>query len=367
MITHKYVHHHHLQMMGERSRIWAPSSSSSSLSSTSNTFFSQRPLHFPFVGVCHSSRHYASIVASSSGVHTRQQQQMHQLLFRPTQQLHQLLIPNTNTLLTQKPPQQQRSQFAIRAKRGGKKGKGRKKVDPNLPLINEHLIAELFNKTKHDAITADTYEVRLIVDQGFVKEDDAESEGDDSDDDLDDADGNSSESSSKGGGGGGGQRATTTQVATLTEAIAISHEHSLDLMEVSIAQTPPVIKAVDFDKWQYEQKKIQKAALTKKKQEGSGAISDRSLKEFKFRAGIDFHDLERKTNNMIKYLTKGHAIRVTLTARQRTLKEDAAAIETTFERVKELVGDRAVEARGMRANDRKSYGTLLLHPNKASK
>ena len=70
---------------------------------------------------------------------------------------------------------------------------------------------------------------------------------------------------------------------------------------------------------------------------------------------------------MIKYIEKGHAIRVTLTARKWMLAKDEQAITTTFERVRELLGDRAVEARGMKANDRKSYGSLLLHPNKSYK
>lgn len=234
--------------------------------------------------------------------------------------------------------QQRQLSSRPRPKRGGKK-----KIDPNAPLLNEHLIAELFNKMKGNVgrnISADTYEVRLIVDQGFQKESDEEGEET------------------------GGKPNVTTEVVTLNKAISIAHEHALDLMEVTIHQSPPVIKAVDFDKFLYDQKKKQSKAATKKKREGGGAISDRPLKEFKFRAGIADHDLERKANNMIKYLEKGHAIRVTLTARMRSLREDAAAIDTTLDRVKELVGDRAVEARGMKANDRKSYGSLLLHPSK---
>ena len=54
-------------------------------------------------------------------------------------------------------------------------------------------------------------------------------------------------------------------------------------------------------------------------------------------------------------------MKVTLTARQRSLNDDADTIRTTLERVKELLGDRAVEARGMKLNDWNSYGTLLLH------
>jgi hypothetical protein len=54
-------------------------------------------------------------------------------------------------------------------------------------------------------------------------------------------------------------------------------------------------------------------------------------------------------------------VRVTLTARQRSLNDNTDAIRTTLKRVRELLGDRAVEARGMKSNNRNSYGTLLLH------
>ncbi len=54
-------------------------------------------------------------------------------------------------------------------------------------------------------------------------------------------------------------------------------------------------------------------------------------------------------------------MRVTLTARQRSLNDNTDAIRTTLKRVRELLGDRAVEARGMKSNNRNSYGTLLLH------
>jgi translation initiation factor IF-3 len=156
----------------------------------------------------------------------------------------------------------------------------------------------------------------------------------------------------------------SSEVTTLNHAITIAHEYELDLMEVTLQVYPPVIKAVNYDKYVYEQRRKQsKAISSKKKKGGGGAISDRPTKEYKFRAGIADHDLKRKTRDMIEYLEAGHAVRVTLTARQRSLNEDGNAITTTLERVKELLGDKAVEARGMRANDRNSHGSLLFHPS----
>ncbi|KAL7454223.1 hypothetical protein ACHAWC_005862 [Mediolabrus comicus] len=268
------------------------------------------------------------------------------------------------------------------SKRNIKRGRSNNKSphnDENAPLLNEHLIAELFNQMNKGKgggggssgggakISADTFEVRLIVDAGRGKK--GSSSNDDNTDDDDDNDSNNNNNNNK-----SSSSNHDTQIVTLNEAINMSHELSLDLMEVTLKQDPPVIKAVSYDKWLYDQKKKQskkKPSSDRKKGGGEGgggggAISDRPLKEFKFRAGIADHDLERKANNMLQYLSKGHAIRVTLTARQRSLNEDAQAISTTLDRVKELIGDKAVEVRGMKANERKSYGNLLLHPNKNS-
>ena len=271
--------------------------------------------------------------------------------------LHSYCLHNS----TQQPlipiTRQQQCQFSSRPspRRGNKK-----KVDDNIPLLNEHLIAELFNRMKgrSGTISADTYEVRLLVEHGHNKKEGTINDDDNAESANGENDTSTASSSST------TPTTPSSQLTTLNEAITIAHEHALDLMEVTLHVSPPVIKAVDFDKWQYEQKKKQAQLTSKKKKEGGGAISDRALKEFKFRAGIADHDLERKTNNMLKYLSKGHAIRVTLTARKKSLDADAEAIHTTLERVKELVGDRAIEARGLKANDRKSAGSLVFHPAK---
>ncbi len=292
--------------------------------------------------------------------------------------------------------------------------KTRSSTDDKAPLLNEHLIAELFNKMRGrvgrgEEISADTYQVRLIVDRGRsmndnnsaennmnsssssssssrstniisnnksdekendihnqeVDADDIDSnddeEVDDEEDEDEEYDGDALSSSSP---TKSSSLSQSSQVTTLNRAISIAHEYELDLMEVTLQVHPPVIKAVNYDKYNYEQKRKQsKIASSKKKRGGGGAISDRPVKEYKFRAGIADHDLNRKTRGMLEYLEAGHAVRVTLTARQRSLNEDGNAITTTLERVKELLGDKAVEARGMKANDRNSYGSLLFHPN----
>ena len=217
------------------------------------------------------------------------------------------------------------------------------KKDDNAPLLNEHLIAELLKN--RPGSSANSYEVRLVLDTGRnsnKNKKENESEHDDEQTNTEEA------------------PMPTTQIVTIDKAISIAHDHSLDLMEVTLKGDPPVIKALDFEKFLYQQKK--KESKSKSKQ-GGGAISDKPLKEFKFRAGIAEHDLLRKAKNMIGYLEKGHAVRVTLTARMKMLREDTQAIKTTLDRVKELVGDKGVEVKALQANERGSYGNLLMHPN----
>ena len=67
---------------------------------------------------------------------------------------------------------------------------------------------------------------------------------------------------------------------------------------------------------------------------------------------------------VIRYLGRGHVVRVMLMVRQRSLKDNADGIRTMLKRVRELLGDRAVEARRMKLNNWISYGTLLLNPRK---
>jgi len=258
-------------------------------------------------------------------------------------------------------PPSTRRPFASRSR-----GKRKKKEDANAPLLNEHLIAALFNrKGRGGTATADTFEVRLIVDRGRaptaggagVEAGEATAAAGTAEEDDEGGDADAEEEA------GEDAADDASQVTTLARAIALTHELELDLMEVTLRADPPVLRAADADGWLYAQRRRERRAAAQKRREGGGAVSDRATKEFKFRAGIADHDLERKAGRMMGYLDKGHAVQVTLTARGYMLRQDEGAIATTLDRVRELVGDRAVEARGMRANARKNYGSLLLHPN----
>ncbi len=95
------------------------------------------------------------------------------------------------------------------------------------------------------------------------------------------------------------------------EAIALAGEKGLDLIEISPTANPPVCKIMAWDKFQFQQQK--KGKQNKKKKE-------KRLKEFRFKAGIGEQDEARKIKRAKEFLTKGHAVKITLIPTHRVIK-----------------------------------------------
>lgn len=81
------------------------------------------------------------------------------------------------------------------------------------------------------------------------------------------------------------------------------------------------------------------------------------------KAGIDDSDLNRKVQNMISYLQKGHPCQVAITSNRRNLRQDSNAVVTTLDRVCELVGENGTQQGVMKKNTFGSRGSLLFQPN----
>ena len=95
------------------------------------------------------------------------------------------------------------------------------------------------------------------------------------------------------------------------DALRLAQEQELDLVEVAPTAKPPVCRIMDYGKFKYEQSKREKEA--KKKQKIV------SIKEMKFRPNIEDHDKDVKTKNIIKFLTEGDKVKVTMMFRGREL------------------------------------------------
>ena len=97
----------------------------------------------------------------------------------------------------------------------------------------------------------------------------------------------------------------------LNKALEMAEKVGLDLVEVSPHAKPPVCKILDYGKFKFEAQK--KAAKARKKQK----IID--IKEVKFRPNIDTNDFNIKIKNVIKFLTAGDKVKITLRYRGREM------------------------------------------------
>jgi translation initiation factor IF-3 len=85
----------------------------------------------------------------------------------------------------------------------------------------------------------------------------------------------------------------------------------LDLVEIVPNASPPVCRVMDFGKFQFEQNKKKQAAKKKQKQI--------HVKEIKFRPGTEDGDYQVKLKNLIRFLTNGDKVKVTLRFRGREM------------------------------------------------
>ncbi len=100
-------------------------------------------------------------------------------------------------------------------------------------------------------------------------------------------------------------------IVSLQEALNLSEEHDVDLVEISPTATPPVCKVMDFGKYKYEQGKKRDEAKKKQKQV--------QIKEIKFRPGTDEGDYNIKLRNIKRFLEDGDKVKITLRFRGREM------------------------------------------------
>jgi translation initiation factor IF-3 len=95
------------------------------------------------------------------------------------------------------------------------------------------------------------------------------------------------------------------------EALRISKEKGLDLVEISPKANPPVCKIMDFGRYKYQ--------LAKKAHEAKKKQTIVQVKELKLSLKIDDHDLAYKTKRMREFLEDGNKVKVTLMFRGREM------------------------------------------------
>ena len=133
-----------------------------------------------------------------------------------------------------------------------------------------------------------------------------------------------------------GPKGENIGVVTIQEALRISRDAELDLVEVSGTATPPVCRVMDFGKFLYER--------AKKEREARKAQTKIEVKEIQLRPKTNEHHRSFKTRDARRWLGDGMKVKVTVRFRGREVSYPELALEDLREIAQELADLATVEA-----------------------
>jgi translation initiation factor IF-3 len=122
-----------------------------------------------------------------------------------------------------------------------------------------------------------------------------------------------------------------------SEALRLAEERSLDLVEVAPNATPPVVKLMDFGKYQYERAKREREARKSRKEV--------EIKEVRLRPKTDEHDLDFKVRQARAFLESGAKVKIRMRFRGREIYNLDVAKKQFDYFVKELEDMATIEQR----------------------
>ena len=117
-------------------------------------------------------------------------------------------------------------------------------------------------------------------------------------------------------------------VMATRDAQKLADAQSLDLVEISPNADPPVCRIMDFGKFRYEES-------IKRKQARKAQIRQQ-IKEVKFHASVDEHDLHTKLRHIREFLAEGDKVKITLQYRGRENAHKELGMEVVTRVIKEL-------------------------------
>ncbi len=115
-------------------------------------------------------------------------------------------------------------------------------------------------------------------------------------------------------------------VVKTADALVLSEQHEVDLVEIAPNAEPPVCRLMDYGKFKYQEQKRQQEARSKQK-----IIQ---VKEVKFRPGTDEGDYQVKLRNLRRFIEEGDKAKVTLRFRGREMAHQELGMRV-LERVRD--------------------------------
>lgn len=97
-------------------------------------------------------------------------------------------------------------------------------------------------------------------------------------------------------------------ILKFSEALDVATEHGLDLVEINPSAVPPVVKLISYDKFRYQQEKVEKQKSKTKKTE---------VKVIRLTARISSHDSLVKAKKADEFLGDGDLVKIELRLKGR--------------------------------------------------
>ncbi|MBW0454313.1 MAG: translation initiation factor IF-3 [Candidatus Kinetoplastibacterium crithidii] len=142
-------------------------------------------------------------------------------------------------------------------------------------------------------------------------------------------------------------------ILKISDALRLSEENEVDLVEIAPNAIPPVCRLMDYGKFKYKEQKRLAEARSKQK--------TIQVKEVKFRPSTDDGDYNVKLRNLRKFLDDGDKAKVSLRFRGREMAHQDLGMRV-LERIRNDLSDYAVVESMPRLEGRQMV--MMLSPKK---
>ncbi len=119
------------------------------------------------------------------------------------------------------------------------------------------------------------------------------------------------------------------------EAQLLAKEQGVDLVEIAANANPPVVKIIDWGKYQYQ--KMKEEAKNRKK----AREKQSELKQMKVGLKISENDLNIKVRKMREFLEDGDRVKIMIVFKGREMAHKEIGFQL-LDKITELLGDNAV-------------------------
>ncbi len=122
-------------------------------------------------------------------------------------------------------------------------------------------------------------------------------------------------------------------ILSIGDALKAAEQHELDLVEISPGASPPVVKIIDWGKYQYQK--------TKEQQRNKKNARVSELKQIRLGLKIGKGDLDIKLRKVREFLEDGHKVKISAFFRGREMAHQELGYKL-LESVVETLGDSVI-------------------------